>query len=145
MATTRTVPIRYIRLLGALLLVALCALLLWYALAASATSTQSRAADSALTYARQYMTWSSGPALQSTHTLPLRHLTSALTRYTPSRVARGVNVPDLLRRYGPNRQVALVVLYGVYNSLPPDEGVNVDGDVVLLVDARTNRVLFVTD
>jgi hypothetical protein len=37
--------------------------------------------------------------------------------------------------------MAMVVLHGTYNTLPPDEGVDLTGDVVVLVDVRTNRVV----
>jgi hypothetical protein len=135
---------RRILLLAAVVALAMCAAILWFALSASATSTQSRFADTALRYGQQYMTWSSGPSVQSTQIVPLRGLEGALAATVPSATRRSVNVSDLLRRYGPGHRVALVVLRGVYNSLPPDEGVTVTGDVVVLVDVQSDRVLLLT-
>jgi hypothetical protein len=98
----------------------------------------------AMSYAVGNMVWSSGPTVQSSEIVPLARLQTALTSRVPRSVSSQVNVPDLTHQYGPSRKVALVVLHGVYNSLPPDEGVNIRGDVVLLVDVRTGRVLFMT-
>lgn len=131
-------------LVAAVVALAICAAILWFALSASATPTQSRFADTALRYGQQYMTWSSGPSVQSTHIVPLRGLEGALSAAVPPATRRSVNVSDLLRRYGPGRRVALVILHGVYNSLPPDEGVTVAGDVVVLVDVQSDRVLLLT-
>jgi len=130
--------------LAAVVALALCAAILWFALSASATSTQSRFADTALQYGQQYMTWSSGPSVQSTHIVPMQGLERALSVTVPPATRRSVNVSDLLLRYGPGHKVALVILHGIYNSLPPDEGVTVTGDVVVLVDVKSNRVLLLT-
>jgi hypothetical protein len=62
----------------------------------------------------------------------------------PPPTQHDVNVPDLIHRYGANRSVDMVVVHGVFNSLPPDEGVVVRGTVVVLVDARSTRVLLMT-
>ena len=91
------------------------------------------------------MLWNSGPRVRSAQVLPLRLLPRDLASSVSASVRQHVNVPDLLRRYGPNRQVVLVVLYGVYNSLPPDEGVEIRGDAITLVDPKTNRVLLLMD
>ena len=101
--------------------------------------------DTALTYAQQHMVWIKGPTVQSSRTVELRGLEPALARAVSPTLRRDVNVEELLHRYGPNRQVTLVILNGVYNTLPPDEGVTVRGAVVVLVDARTDRVLLMTD
>jgi hypothetical protein len=77
--------------------------------------------------------------------VPLDELKAALSGRVPAHVAQDVNVSDLIARYGPKHRVALVVLSGSYNSLPPDEGVPVTGDVVALVDQPSNRVLLLTD
>lgn len=132
-------------LLGVFIALALCVGLLWFLRAASAPSEESRAGQTAASYSQQQMVWTSGPTVSSVHILALRHLRPALAASVPSQLRQDVNLGDLERRYGANRQVALVVLSGVYNSLPPDEGVNINGKVVVLVDVRTNRVLLVTN
>jgi hypothetical protein len=38
--------------------------------------------------------------------------------------------------------VALVVLFGSFNSLPPDEGVILSSQVVVLVDTARNRAIY---
>ena len=101
--------------------------------------------STALSYARKHIVWLQGPRVRSTHTIPLRRLQPLLARTVSSTLRNDVNVPDLERRYGPDRKVAVVILNGVYNSLPPDEGIDIRGDMVVLVDVRTNRVLFLTD
>jgi len=133
------------RLLVAVVAFALAISGLWFALSASATSTQDRAGQAALSYAQQRLVWNSGPSVQSVHLVVLRKLRPALAASVPPSTAQNVNLDDLIHRYGANRLVALVVLHGVYNSLPPDEGVNVNGDIVVLTDARTDRILLVTD
>ncbi len=118
--------------------------LLWYGLSPSSPPLNS-ATQAGLVYSRDYMLWKSGPRVRSAQVLPLRLLPRALAASVSVSVRRHVNVRDLLRRYGPNRQVALIVLYGVYNSLPPDEGVEIRGDAITLVDPKTNRVLLLMD
>jgi len=118
--------------------------LLWYGLSPSSPPLNA-ATQAGLVYSRDYMLWNSGPRVRSAQVLPLRLLPRALASSVSVSVRRHVNVPDLLRRYGPNRQVVLVVLYGVYNSLPPDEGVEIRGDAITLVDPKTNRVLLLMD
>lgn len=134
-----------LRLLIPFAVLGIGAALLWFALSASATSPQqSRVTDTALTYARQYMVWSKGPTVQGTYFVPMGRLQDALRAHVPEIVRQDINVADLLRRYGPKRQVGLVVLQGDYNSLPPDEGVIANGDAVILVDVRSNRVILLT-
>lgn len=132
-----------ILLVGFLLAAALAIAVVWSSLASG--SGQSDATQAGLDYARLHMVWSGGPNLRSAHVVPLGQLDAALARYTSPTVRRDVNVPQLIRQYGPNRQVDLVVLNGVFNTLAPDEGVIVHADVVALVDAHTNRVLLLTD
>lgn len=126
-------------------LVVVGAALFWYGLAAPAGSASS-ARQVALAAARSQMQWYSGPTVQSTYAIPLRQLQATLNRSVqPESVAQDVNVQDLIRQYGPNHRIILVVLLGVYNSLPPDEGMTIRGDVVVLVDARSNHVLLLED
>lgn len=91
------------------------------------------------------MIWTSGPVVRRSDTLPLRRLSRVLAAEVSPTVASHVNVTDLLRRFGSGREVALVILTGGFNSLPPDEGVDMHGDVVVLLDAHTNTPLFLTD
>jgi hypothetical protein len=131
----------------ALLLVAVLAVLamLWGLGVVGGAAQQSPAGNAALAYARARTVWYSGPVVQSVRTVPLDRLQGALRASVPAHIQQDVNIPALIRQYGPHRQVALVVLNGSYNSLPPDEGVTVHGDWVAIVDARTNRVLLLTD
>jgi hypothetical protein len=116
-----------------------------FAVTASATSEQTRASHAGLVYAENTMGWLQGPSIRSAHEVRLGQIQSALVAYVSVPTRQDVNVPDLIRRYGSKRQVVLVVLTGTYNSLPPDEGVDVHGDVIEVVDARTNRVLLLMD
>lgn len=134
------------RLAVLVLALALIALGLWIAHAAAALpSERQRAAQAAISYARSTTSWQSGPTAQSVRLVTLRHLGSTLRHAVPASLADDVNLPDLIRRYGPDRQVALVVLAGVFNTLPQDEGVVINGQVVAVVDAKSNRVLLLTD
>lgn len=103
------------------------------------------AGQAAQHYAQTTTLWSSGPTVRSVQILPVKDLRAALRTAVAPGVAADVNVDDLARRVGSNRRVALVVLNGVHNSLPPDEGVNVNGDVVAIVDLNGDRVLLLTD
>lgn len=116
-----------------------------YIFALSPSSGGSSVDQAALRYAGQQIVWNQGPTVQSTHIVRLGDLQHTLAAATPPRVANDVNVPALIQRYGAGRQVALVVLSGEFNSLPPDEGVVARGDVVVLVDTKTNRALYVND
>jgi hypothetical protein len=80
----------------------------------------------------------------SIHTFPLRRLSRALASYAPPRVVPDVNVPDLVRRFGPNLQAGLVVLHGSFNSLPPGEGITLH-DAIVLVNVRTKKGIFLMD
>lgn len=130
-----------LRILAALLLAA-AGSIAFFILSPFSGSSQSAVDQAALTYSQQQMVWSQGPSVQSTRILLLRDLSAALSASVPVHVRRDVNVPDLVRRFGSNRQVALVVLTGVYNTLPPDEGVVVRGQAVVLVDTRTDRGIY---
>jgi hypothetical protein len=108
----------------------------------ASTATPPPYEQTALRYAHTQIIWSKGPSVQSSRILPLRRLAAALrTSVTPG-VARVVNVPDLLHRFGPNQRVALVVLFGSFNSLPPDEGVVIASQVVVLVQMPQNRAIY---
>jgi hypothetical protein len=91
------------------------------------------------------MAWSQAPSVRLTRTLQVRDLEPLLRRTVTRQVAADVNVADLERVYGADRRVVLLVLHGVFNSLPPDEGVIVNGDVVELVDPTNDHVLLLTD
>lgn len=132
------------RLLVLLVVAAGAAALIGYLAAPSAPSTQARARATALAYVQKYMVWSNGPQVQTVRLLPVSSLPTALASSVPPHVAQDVNVSDLQRRYGPTRRIALVVLNGVYNSLPPDEGVDIHGDIVVLVNVRPEKVLLLT-
>lgn len=136
---------RRVRLAGLLALLAIAAAVLVISLSSPTSSDQSSASDAALSYAQQYMVWSHGPTVQSAHIVPLRRLDQAITSYVPAVVRKDINVGDLMQQYGPNKQVALVVLAGTFNSLPPDEGVTINGGVVVIVDVKSDRVLLLTD
>ena len=99
----------------------------------------------ALAAARNQMEWMSGPTLQATYTVPLRRLEKTLRSAVPRHVADDVNVAGLRQQYGPERRIGLAVLRGVFDSLPPGEGVIVHGNVVVLVDIKTNHVILVDD
>jgi hypothetical protein len=105
------------------------------------TATQ-RFNQAALRYAGTQIVWSTGPAVKSTHILPLRDLAAALKTAVRPSVARDVNTSDLIRRYGPDHEVALVVLAGDFNSLPPDEGLVLNGELVVLVDTARDRAIY---
>jgi len=104
-------------------------------------SADARAQQAALAYAKQYMVWQQGPTARTVYTGPMSGIRKPLEQ-VPASVRSDINLPGLLRRIHPNRRVQLVILRGVYNTLAPDEGVEMAGDVVVIVDARTNKVLF---
>lgn len=108
-------------------------------------STPNPLNQAALRYANQQMIWTSGPTVRRSDTLPLGRLSHALATEVSPTVAAHVNVSDLLHRFSANRRIALVILTGSFNSLPPDEGVDMHGDVVVLLDAQNNKPLFLTD
>ncbi len=89
------------------------------------------------------MIWLHGPTLQSSKIVPIAQITAVLAR-TPS-LRHNINTSDLQRRFGPAHRLAVVILNGTYNSLPPDEGVNLTANVVVLLDVPDNRVLLLTD
>jgi hypothetical protein len=122
----------------------ICIPLGWLAVSFLTSSSPDPIGQAAVTYSRGQIIWDSGPTVVSVHTLPLRRLSQALASYAPARVVPDVNVPDLVRRFGPNLQVGLVVLHGSFNSLPPGEGVTLH-DAIVLVDARTHKGIFLMD
>lgn len=115
--------------------------LVWVGLSASSPSEESRVDAAALSYARGNTVWTKGPAVRATRIVRLKDLNAALAATTPGSVRPHIAVSDLIRQYGPEREVGLVVLTGTYYTLPPDEGVNLNGNVVVLVDVKTNKVL----
>lgn len=112
--------------------------------ASARSSAGSRAEQTGINYAQQYFVWSNGPTVVSRQTLPLGRLPAALRSAVPVAVSQDVNTDQLLQQYGPHRTVALDVFHGTYNSLPPDEGLQLTGDVVVLVDVGRNKVLLAT-
>jgi hypothetical protein len=128
-----------------LILVATGAAIVWVTYAASASSPQSRASQAALAYAGRYMTWSRGPHVDSVHIVPLRRLSAILATAATPTLRKDVNVGELVRRYGLNSRVALVILSGTYYSLPPDEGVYVTGEAAVLMRAGSDRVILLTN
>lgn len=104
----------------------------------------STATQVGLRYARAEMVWTEGPSVVHERTGAMGELPALLAALATTTLRQDVNTTDLIRRYGPHRKVDIIVLSGVYNSLPPDEGVDVRGEVLVLVDAQTNRVLFLT-
>jgi hypothetical protein len=106
------------------------------------TTTPPRYVQAALKYAGTQIIWNKGPSVQSSQVLPLRRLAAVLPKTVSPSVAKAINVPDLIRRYGTIRRVALVVLFGSFNSLPPDEGVIIASPVVVLVETPQNRPIY---
>jgi hypothetical protein len=104
-------------------------------------SAQQRATQTALTYSKNTMVWEKGPSVQSSRVIPLNHL-AAHVKTLKGTVRHDVNTGSLIQRFGAARAVDFVVLYGKFNTLPPDEGVDVYAQVLVLVDMRTRHVLF---
>jgi hypothetical protein len=125
--------------------IVVAAAVVWYQNATAAPSIAQRAGNTARSYAARTTLWNSGPAVTAVRIVPLSRLSAALRGVVPAQLADDVNVADLQRRVGTNRQVALVVLHGVFNTLPPAEGVTVTGNMVAIVDMRTHKVLVLTE
>jgi hypothetical protein len=119
--------------------------ILWVVFGAARTSPQDQVAQQGLSYAQQKMVWTSGPMIRIVQEVTAGTLEAALRRSVSSPVRANVNVPDLVRRYGRHHRFVLVILHGTYNSLPPDEGVEVLGDMVELVDEQSRRVVLLTN
>lgn len=136
-----------LRLLALALLgvIVLAAAVVWVENVTAAPSASQRAGDTARRYAARTTLWNSGPTVTKVQIVPLTGLARALHRSVTLQVADDVNVSDLQRRFGRRHQVALVVLHGVFNTLPPAEGVTVTGNMVAIVDLRTQRVLLLTE
>jgi hypothetical protein len=107
-------------------------------------SDAQKAADAAVTYGRTQMVWDRGPRAASSHIVPMRDVTAAVTQYASPGIASHFNARVLVRQYGPDHRVAVVVLTGSFNSLPPDEGVTLTM-AVALVDVPSGRVILVID
>jgi len=133
-----------IRLGAAILLIAVCLAAAWVTVLSPLVSQRTDTTQVGLDYARTYLVWQSGPSLVSSRTLALRQLGGVMHTNLPPLTRHDVNVPDLIHHYGANRSVDMVVVHGVYNTLPPDEGIDVRGVVVVLVDARSDHVLLMT-
>lgn len=125
--------------------VAACIVLAYLAYSAFAGSSgHSAAAQAALRYVGTEMVWTQGPTIAHERTGTMGALPGLLQTMANTSLRKDVNTADLIRRFGPHRRIDIIVLSGVYNSLPPDEGVNVQGEALVLVDPRTDRVLFLT-
>lgn len=125
--------------------IVIAAAVIWYQNATAAPSAAQRAGNIARSYAARTTLWNSGPTVTEVRVVPLTRLATTLRRTVTTQIADDVNVADLQRRVGTNRQVALVVLHGVFNTLPPAEGVTVTGNMVAIVDMRTRKVLLLTE
>jgi hypothetical protein len=136
------------RALAALLIIAIAlvaAVILGIDIAQSVSvSAQQRATQTGLDYSRTTMVWGKGPSVASSRIVALDNLNPAL-RSVHLIGGHDINTADLIRQYGAKRQVDLVVLHGTFNTLAPDEGVNITSDVVVLVDMKTRHVLFMND
>jgi hypothetical protein len=107
-------------------------------------SGQAQATQTGLQYSRTTMAWERGPTVAWSRLVRLGGLDAALQSvHLAGR--HDVNTAALIHRYGKERQVDLVVLQGRFNTLPPDEGINVNGQVVVLVDMKTRHVILMTD
>lgn len=126
-------------------LIVITAAVVWKENVTAAPSPAQRAGIIARSYAARTTLWNSGPTVTGVHIVPLTGLAAALHRSVAPALAADVNVPDLQRRVGRSRQVALVVLHGVFNTLPPAEGVTITGNMVAIVDMRTQQVLLLTE
>jgi hypothetical protein len=126
--------------LVAVLLAVLAGQLIW----SQTHSSSDPARQAALRYATHVMVWSSGPSVTESRLIRFRDLQAALKTVTP-RLRADVNVPDLLSQYGPNRKVEMVILSGTYDSLPPGEGVELHGEVLVLINPKTNHPLYLMD
>ncbi len=138
------------RLRGPLILLAVCAvlgciLLVALAYSASAGTSESAPTRAGLIYANNVMVWIHQPVIVHTRNAELGALPSILPSLTNTALRQNVNTADLIRRFGAHRRVQVLVLSGMYNSLPPDEGVNIQGEVIVLTDLKTDKVLFLTD
>ena len=131
---------RLLLLLGAVICVAL-AFLAYLHVSSSPAGT---AGDAALRYARTEMVWTHGPSVLHERAATMGALPALLPRLANVMLRNDVNAADLIRRFGAGRKIDIVVLTGVYNSLPPDEGVDVQGEVLVLLDPSTERLLFLT-
>jgi hypothetical protein len=122
-----------------------CIVLAFVAYTAFAGSSgNSNATQAGLRYARAEMVWIHGPSIVHARTGTIGDLPALLPGMANTTLRQDVNTRDLIRQYGPKRKVDMIVLSGVYNSLPPDEGVDVQGEALVLVDVKSDKVLFLT-
>jgi hypothetical protein len=133
------------RLLLPTVLLALClvagAVLLTVQVEGSTPSSVQRATQAGLLDARTTMVWESGPVVQSSRVIRLGQL-GQYVRILGTPVRNDVSVSSLIRQYRADRPVDFVVLFGKYNTLPPDEGVDVHGQALALVDMKTDTTLY---
>jgi hypothetical protein len=137
------------RLLAPLLLLAICLvagaiLLVTQVDGSGAPSAQQRATQAALHHGRTTMVWESGPVVQSSRVIRLGQIAHYVHRLNPP-VRNDINSASLIRQYGRNRSVDFVVLFGKFNTLPPDEGVDVHAQVLAVVDMKTDKTLLLMD
>lgn len=137
---------RRLKLLIGFTVAVLCIVSLWIGYWTFAGSpAPDRATQAGMAYARQTVVWIHGPTVQRVRVVPMRDLAATLRTTSDTALRHDVDTTSLVREYGPAHRVEVIVLAGTYNSLPPDEGVDVQGDVLVVVDKETNRVLFLTD
>lgn len=129
-------------LLGVIMI---AAAVIWFQNATAAPSAAQGAGDIARRYAATTTLWNSGPTVTMVRITRLTRLRAALHHAVTAQVADDVNVADLEHRVGRNRQVAMVVLHGTFNTLPPAEGVTITGNMIAIVDMRTHHVLLLTE
>jgi hypothetical protein len=125
--------------------IVLTAAVIWVTNVTAAPSASQRAGEIARSYAARTTLWDRGPTVTDVRITRLSELEAQLRRRVTPQLASDVNVGDLQHRFGHNRVVALVILHGTFNTLPPGEGVTVTSDMVAVVDMRTHQVLLLTD
>jgi hypothetical protein len=125
--------------------IVIAAAVVWFGNVTAAPSAAQRAGNIARRYAARTTLWNSGPTVTGVRIVRLSRLGATLHGAVTTQLADDVNVTDLQRRVGKNRQVAMVILHGTFNTLPPAEGVTVTGNMVAIVDMPTHHVLLLTE
>jgi hypothetical protein len=126
-------------------IIVLAAAVVWIQSATAAPSAAQRAGAIARTYAARTTLWNSGPTVTEVRIVPLTRLSATVHRAVTAQLADDVNVADLQRRVGRDLRVAMVVLHGTFNTLPPAEGVTITGNMIAVVDMKTKKVLLLTE
>lgn len=131
-------------LAGIVLLVIAFLVFAFVLLQPGSTPPPNRFDAAALRYANGQIVWNNTPSVQSTQVVPLDRLSATLRRAVRPTVAAHIDpgIPGLIQQFGRTHKVALVVLTGSYNTLPPDEGVNTNGQIVVLVDTIDTRGIY---